>query len=107
MDVEHAVVEWREGERALAAEPPARRATLERIADAVLAELRRRLGGAYTVEELAQLYAAGTDWCLELAMAVAPDEPDAWEGRLVADAAFARYVNGAVDYGGGRIARER
>ena len=35
--------------------------------------LRRRLGGQFTVAELARLYLAdGTDWCFEIAVRVAP-----------------------------------
>ena len=56
-----------------------------------MAELRRRLGGAFTVDELPSVYEPGTAWCLDLAAEVAPGAPWAWDAR-VADAAFARYV---------------
>ena len=65
-------------------------------------ELRRRLGGSFTTDELADLYDAGTDWTLDLAVNVAPGAPWAWDQRIVADAAFARYVREATDYAGGR-----
>ena len=55
------------------------------------AELRRRLGGVFTLDELADLYDEGTGWCTDLAVEIAPDEPFAWDARIVADAAFGRY----------------
>lgn len=68
----------------------------------LVAELRRRLGGRFTAEELAELYDQGTSWCLQLAMDMAPADPWAWDSSIVVDAAFARYVREAVDYAGGR-----
>jgi hypothetical protein len=68
----------------------------------LVAELRRRLGGAFTVDELVDLYDRGTGWCLDLAVAVAPAAPWAWDARTTADAAFGRYVREAVDFAGGR-----
>ncbi|MHB1537624.1 MAG: hypothetical protein ACYCYN_03820 [Solirubrobacteraceae bacterium] len=90
------------GERALAAAPPQRRGTCERVVETVVAELRRRLGGRFTVAELADLYAQGTSWCFQLATVTAPSAPWAWDGAIAADAAFARYVRDAADYVGGR-----
>jgi hypothetical protein len=97
-----AMQQWREGERRLAAAEPAQRATLERVTGRLVAELRRRLGGAFTTAELAELYDRGTSWVLDLAVATAPDAPWAWDARVVGDAAFARYVREAVDFAGGR-----
>jgi hypothetical protein len=102
MAFETAIHQWREGERRLADAPAPQRPALERVTDAIHRELRRRLGGAFTTEELAELYDAGTDWCLDLAVSVAPDAPWAWDPRTVADAAFARYLRDATDYAGGR-----
>ncbi len=68
-----------------------------------MAELRRRLGGTFTAQELADLYAEqGTDWCFDVATRVAPDNPAAWDMTTVAGAAFARYLRQASDYAGGR-----
>ena len=65
-------------------------------------ELRRRLGGPFTTDELAALYGEqGTDWCFEIATRVAPNTPEAWDLTTVAGAAFARYVREASDYAGG------
>ena len=79
-----------------------RQPTLERVTREVQAELRRRLGGVFTLEELADLYDEGTGWCTDLAVEVAPDEPFAWDARVVADAAFGRYQRAATDFAGGR-----
>ena len=94
--------QWREGERRLREAPPGERRTLERVVDAVGAELRRRLGGPFTSAELAALYERGTSWCTDVAYRVAPDAPYAWDPRVIADAAFARYLRSARDYAGGR-----
>ncbi|MGI8512627.1 MAG: hypothetical protein ACR2NH_08350 [Solirubrobacteraceae bacterium] len=75
---------------------------LERVTSRIVDELRRRLGGAFTTDELTELYENGTDWCLDVAIAVAPENPRAWESATVADAAFATYVREAVDFAGGR-----
>jgi hypothetical protein len=101
--LESAIYQWQQGERRLRAEPPERGSLLERVIDALVAELRRRLGGRFLSAELVDLYGRGTGWCLPLAMKVAPDEPWAWEAGLVVDAAFSRYLREAADYAGGRI----
>jgi hypothetical protein len=101
-NVETALFQWQEGQRRLRDADPADRRALERVTDRIVAELRRRLGGAFTTRELAELYDRGTDWCLDLAVATAPDNPRAWDAQTVADAAFARYLREAADFGGGR-----
>lgn len=68
----------------------------------LVSELRRRLGGRFSAEELAELYGRGTTWCLQLAMDTAPADPWAWDSSIVVDAAFARYLREATDYAGGR-----
>ena len=75
---------------------------LERVTKRIVDELRRRLGGPFTVDELVDLYEQGTGWCLDVAVAVAPGAPWAWDARITADAAFARYLREAVDFAGGR-----
>jgi len=99
---ENAIYQWRQGERRLAQAPPERAAVLERVTRAVVAELRRRLGGRFSADELAELYDGGTAWCLQLASALAPEDPWAWDAGVIVDAAFARYLREAVDYAGGR-----
>jgi hypothetical protein len=102
---ENAVVQWQEGLRRLAEAPPEERRVLERVTGRIEDELRRRLGGRFTSDELAELYDQGTDWATDLAVAAAPEDPYAWDVRTVADAAFARYLRQATDYAGGRRVR--
>ncbi len=102
MSIETAFYQWDEGQRRLREAPSALRPLLERIVDRVVAELRRRLGGRFTTAELVDLYDKGTDWTLQIAVETAPENPEAWDARIVADAAFARYVREAADYAGGR-----
>ena len=99
---ETALGQWREGERRMAGAPPEHRRALELVVSRIEAELRRRLGGTFTTDELAELYDRGTDWCTDLAATVAPDAPWAWDARTVADAAFLRYLRDARDFAGGR-----
>ena len=101
-DFERVLGQWREGERRLADAPSEQRRTLEAVVGRIQAELRRRLGGAFESDELADLYDRGTDWCVDLAATVAPDAPWAWDARTVADAAFLRYLRQARDFAGGR-----
>jgi hypothetical protein len=99
---ENAIYQWRQGERRLAQAPPERAVLLGRVTETLVAELRRRLGGRFSSDELVDLYGRGTAWCLQTAMTVAPDDPWAWDSGVVVDAAFARYLREAGDYAGGR-----
>jgi hypothetical protein len=100
---ETALDQWQAGLRRLEEAPPQRRQILERVARRVEEDLRRRLGGPFTTEELVGLYdGQGTGWVSDLAVAVAPDDDWAWDVRVVGDAAFGRYVREASDYAGGR-----
>lgn len=100
---DNALYQWRHGERRLGEAPAERQALLQRVVDALVVELRRRLGGRFTAQELADLYAQGTSWCLQIAMDIAPKDPWAWDSRTVVDGAFARYLREAADYAGGRL----
>ncbi len=94
---------WQEGQRRLVQAEPGDRLAMERVVDELLVALRRRLGGAFTVGELARLYIdQGTDWCFDVAVRVAPGQPAAWDLTTVAGAAFARYAREAIDYTTGR-----
>jgi hypothetical protein len=99
---ETAVEQWQAGQRRLEASPPEERPALERVTRRVEDELRRRLGSTFTTDELAALYDAGTSWVSDIAVAAAPEEPHAWDVRVVGDAAFHRYLREAADYAGGR-----
>jgi hypothetical protein len=105
MTFESALAQWEDGLRRLAAAPPEQQRILERVTQAIEAELRRRLGGRFTAQELAELYDQGTDWVTDVAVAVAPEAPYAWDVRTVGDAAFGRYLRQATDYAGGRRVR--
>jgi hypothetical protein len=94
---------WREGARRLDQAGPAMRPALQRVVDAIVDELRRRLGGPFNADELTDFYLSqGTDWCFDIAVRAAPTTPEAWDMTTVAGAAFARYVREASDYAGGR-----
>jgi hypothetical protein len=99
---ENAIYQWQQGERRLGRSAPERVALLERVTGALVAELRRRLGGRFSSEELVELYERGTAWCLQVAMEEAPEDPWAWDSAVVVDAAFGRYLREATDYAGGR-----
>lgn len=99
--LENALFQWEEGWRALqelsSGGPLRRRA--DRVVDAVRDELRRRIGPTFSAAELADLYGAGTDWCLAVAEDVSPGiEVDP---QSLADAAFWIYLRGAGDFAGG------
>ena len=102
MSYETAIQQWRDGARRLDAADPGEARLLHRVTDAIHAELRRRLGSTFVVDELVDLYEQGTDWAHQLAMRTAPDDPWAWEPRTVVDAAFALHLRDASDYAGGR-----
>jgi hypothetical protein len=94
---------WQEGQRRLAATEAGERASMQNVVDELVVQLRRRLGGPFTVTELARLYIEqGTDWCFDVAVRVAPSTPAAWDLTTVAGAAFARYAREAIDYTTGR-----
>jgi hypothetical protein len=101
-DLETAMHYWRSGEQRVRDALPDERMALERVTDRIVAELRRRLGGPFTIDELVDIYDAGTGWCADIAYATAPGAPWAWDVRVTADAAFGRYVREASDYAGGR-----
>ncbi len=103
MSLTNALYQWQAGERRLAAAPADRQVVFDRVIGQIVAELRRRLGGRFSAEELVALYERGTTWCLEVAMATAPEDPWAWDSAVVVDAAFSRYLREAVDYAGGRL----
>jgi hypothetical protein len=96
--VENALFQWEEGERRIRETDEPARSDLERAVFVVLDELRRRLGGKFTVNELADFYATDVDWATELAHRQAAGTDSPW----VVDAAFSRYAREATNYAGGR-----
>jgi hypothetical protein len=93
--VENALFQWEEGARRLRESGELR---LQAAADSVFEELRRRLGGPFTLGELADLYGEGTDWATD----IAERRFAGTESSYVVDAAFGRYARFASDYAGGR-----
>lgn len=99
--LENALFQWEEGWRRLQGIDDLRaRRLADRVVEAIREELRRRIGPTFAAAELAELYGRGTDWCLQVAIDVAPAiEGDA---QSLADAAFWAYLRGATDFAGGR-----
>jgi hypothetical protein len=100
VEVDNARLEWEESTRRLEAEAGNRArylALLEQV-EAVSAELRRRIGETFTLEELASEYARAESWSRDAVAASSP--PPGWPRTLtlVEGAAFHRYARGAVDY---------
>jgi len=98
-DVESARLEWEGAHRALAeATHDAPRSEHLRLQlEAVSNELRRRVGGTYTLRELVDEYARADVWVRE---ALSEDATPGWPRTLslVEGAAFHLYSRGAVDY---------
>ena len=98
-DLESARLEW---ERAFSdlAEVTSDPAGAERVRgqlEVILAELRRRVGGTFTVRELADEYAGADVWVRHvLSLQDTPEWPRTL--ALVEGAAFNLYARGAVDY---------
>lgn len=102
MPFDSALDQWNSGLRRLEQADPEIRPVLERVVRRIEQELRRRLGGPFLTDELVDLYDAGTGWVSDIAYSAAPEHPDAWDVRVVGDAAFGRYVREAADFAGGR-----
>lgn len=99
-EIESARREWEEGYRRLqdeARREPAPERLLAQV-DAVAAELRRRVGGTFTLRELASAYGEAERWSRDAVAerAAAPGWPRTLS--LVEAAAFHEYSRGAQDY---------
>jgi hypothetical protein len=99
-EVESARGDWEDAYRRLreATQDPQRADALHLQIDAVMEELRKRVGGTYTLGELASAYRHSDRWARD---AVAEKAPiPGWPSTLsiVEGAAFLLYSRGAVDY---------
>jgi hypothetical protein len=98
-DLESARLEWEHAYRDFTkvAQDPALEERARMQLDAVTTELRRRVGGTFTLRELADEYAVADGWARHvLAEQAAPGWPRTL--ALVEGAAFHLYARGAVDY---------
>jgi hypothetical protein len=98
-DLESARLEWERAYRDLldAGRDPAHDERLRGQLEVVTAELRRRVGGTYTLRELADEYSAADSWAREV---LAEQAAPGWLRTLatVEGAAFHLYARGAVDF---------
>ena len=98
-DLASARLEWERAWRDLveAARDPVQGERLRSQVDAVSAELRRRVGGTFTLRELSDEYVVADGWAREV---LADQGLPGWNRALalVEGAAFHLYARGAVDY---------
>ena len=90
--IENALFQWEEGESRLSGR------TDDRAVRFVVEELRRRLGGTFTLAELAEFYGEGTDWLTDELLRRFSDT----DISAAVNAGFLRYAGSASDYAGGR-----
>ncbi|MBV8064614.1 MAG: hypothetical protein JOY73_03740 [Actinobacteria bacterium] len=92
--------EWEEGDRLLEAETPDRRRYEQLLAqvEVVTAELRRRVGGTYTLAQLVAAYGSADTWARQAVADRAPGPGWPRDLSLVLAAAFHAYQRGASDY---------
>lgn len=99
-ELESARREWEEGWRRLHDEAhglPNPERLLAQV-DTVVAELRRRVGGTFTLRELAAAYAGAERWSRAVVAEQAPAPEWPRTLSLVEAAAFHEYARGAQDY---------
>jgi hypothetical protein len=99
-EIEIARREWEEAHAALERETRDR-ARYERLleqVEAVVAELRKRVGQTFTLGELAEAYRDAERWTRDAVAEHAPSPGWPRDLALVTGAAFHLYVRGAVDY---------
>jgi hypothetical protein len=100
LDVQLARQQWEDGRRRierLRADPEAY-ARLAAQVELVAAELRRRVGLTYTLDELARAYDDADDWARDVLDDARENDAPPPETATIADAAFHLYARGASDY---------
>jgi hypothetical protein len=92
--------EWQEGHRRFEREvrEEGRSDVLHDQRDAVLEELRRRIGTTFTLAELVALYDGSERWLREVIEERAPSRGWVRTASLAGDAAFHAYSRQAQDY---------
>ncbi len=100
VEVESARREWEDGHRRLLHETDdaRERERLSAQVEAVTEELRRRVGGTFTLAELARAYTGADSWSREIVSQRAPAPGWPRTLSLVEAAAFEVYARGAIDY---------
>lgn len=96
--VENALFQWEEGEARIRQADDREGRELDRAAQLVAGELRRRLGGSFTLAELVSLYGEGTDWANDLVQRRFLGT----DGTAAVNAAFLRCARDSADFAGGR-----
>jgi hypothetical protein len=98
--LESARRDWEDGYRRfeLACRDHVQSVRLHDQLDVVSAELRRRLGGTFTLRQLADAYAGADGWVRHAIEEQAATPGWARSVALVGDAAFHVYSRGALDY---------
>jgi hypothetical protein len=100
MDVQLARQQWQEGRRRIErvrSEPDVYEYLLSRV-ELVAAELRRRVGQTFTLEELANAYDGAEEWARDVLDDARDEDAPLPETGTIADAAFDLYAHGASDY---------
>ena len=99
VDVESARRDWEDGYRRFAAtSDPVSVDRLHKQVDAIVAELRKRVGATFTLAQLADAYAGSEAWLRQTIDERAPVPGWPRTVTLAGDAAFHLYARGAVDY---------
>lgn len=99
-DLESARRDWEDGHRRLelASHDDVQAVRLRHQFDVISAELRRRVGGTFTLALLADAYAGSDAWTRQAIEEHAATPGWARSVAMVGDAAFHVYARGAVDY---------
>lgn len=99
-DLESARRDWEDGYRRLvvASRDPVMAERLHLQLEAVIDELRRRVGGTYSLSELVRAYAGSDSWARQAVEERAATPGWARTLAIVGDAAFYVYARGALDY---------
>jgi hypothetical protein len=99
-DLDSARRDWEDGHRRLelASRDDVQAVRLRHQFDVISAELRRRVGGTYTLALLADAYASSDVWTRQAIEEHATTPGWARSVAMVGDAAFHVYARGAVDY---------
>jgi hypothetical protein len=98
-DLESARLEWERAYRDVVdlTRDPATEPDVAPQVEAITTELRRRVGGTFTLRELAEAYAGADGWVRD---ALSEQSTPGWPRTLtlVEGAAFHLYSRGAIDY---------